>query len=119
MKKYEELLENKYRQLSLKKEGMLIIPLKHIDDFLKECESLNLAILGFEGFVVVGNNVVPRGEEIGDLSNIHGKTWAEHKTLTHKATADILKNVSDTSSFGYEFVLMDKEDFLKRKNSNE
>jgi hypothetical protein len=92
------------------KAGKVYLSGKNAISFIKECEIRELAILGFDGFKIDGNSIIPQLEYIADFSSIIKKQETWHKVVKYcKSATDRFFSEARDENIYYDFVVVDQD----------
>lgn len=85
--------------------GTPLFNLSDSHELLNYCDTCDAAVLGIEGFKIVGDKRIPDLECIADFSALAVAAGEEFPALSRNSARDFIESISDRDTF-LEFVLV-------------
>jgi hypothetical protein len=79
------------------------------EEIVRTCEEQDLAVIGVEGFELVGKEIRPRLDLIADYSTDPRSPWTEFRSGCNRAALDFLRRAGSDIRVIFCFVLQQEE----------
>ncbi|MFC0399090.1 hypothetical protein [Paraburkholderia rhizosphaerae] len=85
-------------------------------NFIADCETWNIAILGFDTFWIDETGILPFLDGIADFSPREKEPWAEYRSTCNRLSAEIVNQLIEEKGREktyFSFVLLDETEYEK------
>lgn len=103
----EQVLLNSFSLVCIGSGQELIVLKPYCVDVITECDHLNLAIIGIDGYFRSNEKIMPNLNEIADFSSLSRDVWIEFQKESIKAAADFITtmtSIGKSDVYGFTFI---------------
>ena len=105
-------IEDSYQDRGIQRGNVLYLSAEVAAEYVRDCESENVAILGIEGFLLRGDDLQARTDLICDFSPRDSSLgWEEYRAQVNRAALTFLSGVSGSEGLVFEFEVLVPEEY--------
>lgn len=105
-------VEDRYRDRGLQRGREVYLDAGTAAEYVRDCENENVAILGIEGFLLRGDDLIPQMDLICDFSPRDSSLgWEQYRAQVNRDALTFLNGVNDRDALVFEFEVLVPEQY--------